>query len=131
MTSRFPSLLLAAIISGGLHGPAVKAADDTITPLDVARMQMVTEQAISPDGTQVAYALRVQRNPLTEENGGAWGELHVVDVNTSRSRPFITGKISLRSIAWTPDGSGISFLAKRGDDKTTCLYVIPVDGGRL
>ena len=129
MSSRFPGLILATFISAAFCGPAADAADDTITPLDVARMRMVTEQAMSPDGSQVAYTLRVQRNPLTEDNGGAWSELHVVNVSTSRSRPFITGKISLRSIAWTPDGSGISFLAKRGDDTGTCLYVIPVDGG--
>ena len=30
---------------------------------------------------------------------------------------------------WTEDGTGIAFLAKRGDDKTNALYLIPVDGG--
>mgnify|MGYP001249452768 CR=1 FL=1 len=105
------------------------AADDTVTPLDVARMRMVTEQQISPDGKSAAYALRVQRDPLKEENGGAWAELHVVDILSKKSRPFVTGKVNVRGISWTPDGSGISFLAKRGDDKSTSLYVIPVDGG--
>jgi len=105
------------------------AADDTVTPLDVARMRMVTEQQISPDGKSVAYTLRVQRDPLNEENGGAWAELHIVDIASKKSRPFVTGKVNVRGISWTPDGSGISFLAKRGNDKSTSLYVIPVDGG--
>ena len=105
------------------------AADDTITPLDVARLRMVAEQQISPDGKTVAYTLRVQRDPLKDENGGVWTELHVVDIPSKQTRPFVTGKITVRSISWTPDGSGISFLAKRDDDKFTSLYVIPIDGG--
>ncbi len=97
------------------------AAEDTITPLDVARMRMVMEQQISPDGSTVAYTLRVQRNPLKDENGGAWTELHVVDVKSKKSRPFVTGNVGVRAIAWTPDGSVISFLAKLGGDKATSL----------
>lgn len=108
---------------------SAQAADDTITPLDVARMKSVSSQAISPDGKSIAYTLRIQRDPLKGENGSAWTELHVVDSETSKSRPFITGKVSISGVAWTPDGSGISFLAKRGDDKNTSIYLIPVDGG--
>jgi dipeptidyl aminopeptidase/acylaminoacyl peptidase len=104
-------------------------ADDTITPLDVARMKSVSSQAISPDGKSTAYTLRVQRAPLKGDNGSAWTELHVVDATSGKSRPFITGKVSISSVVWTPDGSGISFLTKRGDDKTTSIYVIPIDGG--
>ncbi len=105
------------------------AAEDTITPLDVARMKSVAEQAIAPDGNSIAYTVKVQRDPLNDENGSAYTELHIVDSDTGKSRPFITGKVSLSSIAWTPDGTGISFLAKRGDDKHTSIYVIPIDGG--
>jgi len=105
------------------------AADDTITPLDVARMKSVADQAISPDGKSIAYTVKVQRDPLKGDNGSAWTELHVVDSDTGKSRPFITGKVNISSIAWTPDGTGISFLAKRGDDKNTSIYLIPIDGG--
>jgi dipeptidyl aminopeptidase/acylaminoacyl peptidase len=108
---------------------SVHAADDTITPLDVARMKSVSSQAISPDGKSIAYTLRVQRDPLKGENGSAWTELHVVDTGTGKSRPFITGKVSINGVTWTPDGSGISFLTKRDDDKNTSIYVIPLDGG--
>lgn len=123
------SALLVFVLTA-LPCPAQSAdAKDTITPLDVARLRMVVEQQISPDGQKVAYTLRVQRDPLKDENGGAWSELHVVDIATKKSRPFVTGKVGVRSIAWTPDGSEISFLAKRGEDKGTSLYVIPIDGG--
>lgn len=131
-----PKALLASTLPGiaicltfFAHASSATAADDTITLLDVARMKSVSSQAISPDGKSVAYTLRVQRDPLKGENGSVWTELHVVDSETGKSRPFITGKVSISGIAWTPDGSGISFLAKRGDDKNTSVYVIPIDGG--
>ncbi|NQV24261.1 MAG: S9 family peptidase [Rhodopirellula sp.] len=119
------TLYFAAI----LFSAGATAADDTITPLDVARMQSVVEQAISPDGKSVAYTVRVQRDPLKGDNGPAWTELRVVDSDSGKSKPFITGKVSVASIAWTPDGTGVTFLAKRGDDKNTSIYVIPIDGG--
>lgn len=121
--------LLTAICVAVTTGSNFAQADDTITLLDVARMKSVSSQAISPDGKSIAYTVRVQRDPLKGENGSAWTELHVVDSATGKSRPFITGKVSISGVAWTPDGSGISFLTKRGDDKNTSIYVIPIDGG--
>jgi dipeptidyl aminopeptidase/acylaminoacyl peptidase len=100
-----------------------------LTPLDVARLKSVSEQAISPDGNRVAYVVSVQRDPLKGDSGGAYSELHVVETATGKSRPFITGKSPVGSIGWTPDGKGITFLTKRGDDKNTAIYVIPIDGG--
>jgi dipeptidyl aminopeptidase/acylaminoacyl peptidase len=94
----------------------------------VAQLEYVTATAISPDGKNVAYTLSKQRNPLKDEDGPAWSELHVVDA-AGRSRPFVTGNVSVSGIQWTPDGSGIAFLAKRGDDDHTSLYVVPIDGG--
>jgi dipeptidyl aminopeptidase/acylaminoacyl peptidase len=125
------SLLLSIALgfAASTFSASAIAADDTITPLDVARMKSVAEQAISPDGETIAYTVRVQRDPLKGDNGSAWTELHVVDSGTGKSRPFITGKVSISSIAWAPDGTGISFLAKRGDDKNTSIYVIAIDGG--
>jgi dipeptidyl aminopeptidase/acylaminoacyl peptidase len=127
LTHIVPGIALCLVIA--VDASSATAADDTITPLDVARMQSVSSQAISPDGKSIAYTVRVQRDPLKGENGSAWTELHVVDSGTGKSRPFITGKVSISGIAWTPDGSGISFLAKRDDDKNTSVYVIPIDGG--
>jgi dipeptidyl aminopeptidase/acylaminoacyl peptidase len=123
------ALLVITICVSIADSSGLAAADDTITLLDVARMKSVDEQAISPDGKSIAYTVKVQRDPLKGDNGSAWTELHVVDSNSGKSRPFITGKVSIGSIAWTPDGTGVSFLAKRGDDTNTSIYVIPIDGG--
>jgi Tol biopolymer transport system component len=48
----------------------------------------------------------------------------VVDL-AGNSRPYVTGRVNVSGVQWIPDGTGISFLAKRNDDKETCLYVIP------
>src|SRR5512145_524306 len=96
---------------------------------DVARLRLVTQVAMSPDGTRVAYVLSVPREPWKEEEDGeAWAELHVVGLDRV-SRPFVSGKVNVRDVAWTPDGKSIAFLAKRGADKTRSLYLIAADGG--
>ncbi len=112
-----------------LAGPAA-AADEArlFTPHVVAALRGVGDAVMAPDGRHVAYSLSVPRRPGKDENGPAWTELHVVDLQ-GRSRPMVAGKVSVSDVGWTPDGRGVSFLLKRGDDKHKSLYVIPLDGG--
>ncbi len=91
-------------------------------------MKHVLEAALSPDGRQVAYVLSAPRDAVKGENGAAFRELHVVN-QRGESRPFITGKVSVSDVAWSPDGKMITYLAKRGDDKHISLYGILLDGG--
>ncbi len=95
---------------------------------DLYRIQQVTQVAVSPDGEQVAYLRSVPRNPYQDEDGPAWSELHIA-TGEGKSRPFITGKVNIGAIDWLPDGSGISFLARREGDDQRSLYVIPAKGG--
>jgi dipeptidyl aminopeptidase/acylaminoacyl peptidase len=112
-----------------LTGPlSVVEADEVMTEVTVARIRSVGSVRISPDGKLIAYTLSVPRPVYADDDGSAWSELHVVD-RAGQSRPFVTGKVSISSIEWTPNGKGISFLAKRGEDKYKALYVIAVDGG--
>ncbi len=96
---------------------------------DLARLKMVTGVAVSPDGQKVAYLLRVQRALEDDdfEDGGAFSELHVFA--NGRSRPYISGEVSISSLQWSPDSQEIFYLAKRRDDKQTSLYAIPFAGG--
>ncbi len=104
-------------------------SDETFTALDIARLTAVTSAKISPDARWIAYSKRVQRNPVEDENGPAWVELHVVNRETGSSRPYVSGQVNVGSLAWSPDGRAISFLAKRGEEKLNSVYVIPIDGG--
>ena len=109
--------------------PLIASAQDTLwTPQHVAKLRIVTEAVISPDGTQVAYVLAVPRDLSKEKDGPSWTELHVVDTK-GNSTPFVTGPVNVGQIAWTPDGKEIAFLTKREKDKTRSLYVIGAKGG--
>jgi dipeptidyl aminopeptidase/acylaminoacyl peptidase len=92
------------------------------------RASVRAQVSLSPDGTRVAYVLSMREPWKGEEDGEAWAELHVVGLDRV-SRPFVTGKVNVRDVAWTPDGKSVAFLAKRGPDKTRSLYLIAADGG--
>jgi dipeptidyl aminopeptidase/acylaminoacyl peptidase len=112
-----------------LTGPLSAAEiDNVMTEVTVAKIRSVGSVKISPDGRLIAYTLSVPRPMYTDADGPAWSELHVVD-RAGQSRPFITDKVNISSVEWTPDGKGISFMAKRSDDKHKSLYVIAADGG--
>lgn len=104
------------------------AAKEPFAPRHVAKLRSVSAAVISPDGGRIAYLLAVPRQPLAEKDGPAWTELHVVD-QSGNSRRYVTGPVNVGSVAWTPDGKGIAFLAKREGDDYRALYVIPADGG--
>ena len=108
--------------------PAPGQDQQIFTPRRLARLRSVSEAKISPDGKRVAYVLSVPRKLLKENDGPAWGELHVVD-DKGNSRAFVSGSVKVSKVDWTPDGLGVSFLTKRKDDKAKSLYVIAEDGG--
>lgn len=123
--------MLRTLLAFALLGvsAASVAADDLWTPEHVAKIRGVTSTAISPDGQHIAYTLSVPRIPFSDdENGTAFAELHVVD-RAGNDRGFITGKVSISKIDWTPDGAGITYVAKRDGDEHASLYMIPIEGG--
>ena len=119
---------LALPLAASTHTEAPSDAPaDVLTPWDVARLQAVGSIAASPDGDHVAYTLSVPRNALEDENGPAFSELHVH--GPDGSRPYVTGEVNVGSVDWTPDGSAVTFLAKREGDEERTLWAIPLAGG--
>src|ERR1017187_10477553 len=104
-TTRFPMRTIAIALA--LLVPLAASAQDTFTPQHVAKLRIVTEAVISPDGTQVAYVLAVPRDLSKEKDGGSWTELHVVDTK-GNSTSFITGQVNIGSISWMPTGKDIA-----------------------
>ena len=121
-------MTLAAMLVIAAHCVPVNADNAVMGPSHIARVKSVTSAVVSPDGKYVAYSLSVPRDPMSDADGSAWTELHVVDP-MGRSRPFVTGQVNVSTIQWTPDGRGIAFVAKRDGDAHAVLYVLPVDGG--
>ncbi len=100
-----------------------------ITAENLAILQSVKQAQVSPSGEFVAYTRSVPREIYVEKDGKNWQELYLVN-NKGIERPYITGKVNVRNIQWSADGSTIYFLAKMRDDKHTVLYQIAVDGGQ-
>jgi len=94
----------------------------------VAKIKTVWQTAVSPNGKQVAYTVAVQRQPLKDPDGAAWTELHVLRDN-GKSRRYVGGKTSVRSVSWSPSGKQLLFLTSRKGDKGSALYSIEIDGG--
>jgi len=120
---------LGLVLSLFLPAHAQPSGEGRFTPELVARLRGVGSAAISPDGKLAAYTVAVQRVPNVDADGGAWVELHVADLVRGTTRGYVTGKVNVSQLGWTTDGRAITFLAKRGSDKETSLYALPVDGG--
>ncbi len=131
---------LAVLCLALLAAASATAGEGVFTVEHAAKLRAVDEIAISPSGELVAYVLTVPRDPYAEGDGPAWAELHVVgppgggqteQQEKGRSRAFVAGEVKVSDVAWTPDGTAISFLAKRDDDEDAkkALWVIPVAGG--
>ena len=103
-------------------------ANSGMTLEQIAQLRSTGEIAVSPDGQRIAYTRVVGRDLRVEDDGRPWAELHLVD-RQGKNRPFITGAVNVRNIAFLPDGSAITFIAQRGDDKHAQVYSIPIDGG--
>ena len=114
---RSRTLVSAATVTALFLGATLAVADDVLTPWDVARIRSASSAVPSPDGSRIAYLLSVPRDPFKEDDGPSWQELHVVEVASGKDLTFVSRE-SLAQPQWTPDGRGVSFLAKRGDDKT-------------
>ncbi len=100
-----------------------------LTPDDVARIRGVGQVVVSPTGDHVAFTLSVPRMPFEDEDGPAWSELHVLDVESGETRTFVGGQVNVAGLGWAPDGAAITYLARRPGDDRRSLYVIPLAGG--
>ncbi|MDZ7370777.1 MAG: prolyl oligopeptidase family serine peptidase, partial [candidate division KSB1 bacterium] len=106
---------------------ALGFAAEAFSPQDVLDLVYPVEAVLSPDGEYLAYATAVNRKP-NEPAGAAYRELYVILLRTGEIKPFVTGRVNVSSVQWSPDGRLISFLDKRGE-KNTQVWAIPVDGG--
>ncbi len=114
------SLLISAVF--------LAQSQSTITPQNLFDIQSAVEVAISPDKSHIAYSVNVPR-PFTDAAGGDYRELHVFNVTTQESVPFITGNRSIFSLGWTPDGKAITFRANFPDLPGVQVYAINLRGG--
>ena len=124
---RHPMLRAAALLLLVFALP-VLAANGGMTLEQLATLRTVTQATVSPDGGRIAYVLSVPRRVGVDDDGPAWGELHVVS-RDGANRGYVTGQVNVGGLEWSPDGRSLYYLAKRQGDEARSLYRIPVDGG--
>jgi dipeptidyl aminopeptidase/acylaminoacyl peptidase len=119
---------MAAGVDQAHLAAAAATAKEVFSPEDVINTRFATSAELSPDAGWIAYTVSVAR-PIDDDPGGAYSELHVVSTETGEQRPFVTGKVNVSSVQWSPDGKAISFRMRRGDKAKTQVWTIRVDGG--
>jgi dipeptidyl aminopeptidase/acylaminoacyl peptidase len=95
-----------------------------ITAQDLWAFQRVGAPVLSPDGKTAVFAVTEWSIPKSKSTSSLW----LLDVASAESRRLTRGG-SDGAPAWSPDGSRIAFVSKRGEDEAAALYVIPVAGG--
>ncbi|WP_194756159.1 S9 family peptidase [Aliidiomarina indica] len=119
---------LLVFISIALSMQAVHASSRDITLEEIITAQRVTQAITNDDGTATAFVRVRPRTPYQDDDGTSYSELFVVD-NSGKTTPYVTGDVRIGQIQFAPDNSAIYYLSKRGDDRHTSLYKLPLTGG--
>ncbi|MBI4788444.1 MAG: S9 family peptidase [Chloroflexi bacterium] len=94
-----------------------------ITIQDLAKIKIVSDPQISPDGKRVLYVVKVTH----AEKNKYWSHLWLAQVNDGQARQFTFGEVSDSAPRWSRDGRTIALL--RTKDKRSQIWLVPTDGG--
>ena len=104
---------------------AQPAPSESLTADRMWSLVRLGDTDISPDGRLAVVT--VTRFDVKENKGST--DLWLFSTDGRMSRRLTSDKATDASPRFSPDGSLIAFISKRGDDEETQIYVIPVDGG--
>ncbi len=124
---RRTSLFVVATLLVGaytnLH--AQGTAKRVMTPQDVWAVKRLSNVELSPDGRSAAVVVQEWNIDKNKSTSNIW----LVPVAGGEPRRLTTAQAADGSPVWSPDGTRIAFVSKRGEDKVAGLYVIRTDGG--
>lgn len=120
-----PRCVVALLLALALSVAGFAADKRPLTPQDLWAIKRLGSPALSPDGRTAVFTVQewsVEKNKATTN-------LWLVEVASGAVRRLTTAPTSDSAPVWSPDGSRLAFLSKRGEDEQTSLYVIPLAGG--
>ena len=96
---------------------------------EIVNLRQVVSVRISPNADAIAYVLSVPRALYEDEDGPAFRQLHVVNLEGD-SRAYFSGQVDVSDVAWSVSGDALYFVGKR-DIKAdfASLYRISLNGG--
>jgi dipeptidyl aminopeptidase/acylaminoacyl peptidase len=103
-------------------------AHRTVELADLFRFTFLQSAELSPDGTQVVYAvshISTDKEDATKDKETT--TLWLQSLVTGERRPLTSGLTVDAEPKWSPDGKRIAFVSARPEKSQ--IYVMPVDGG--
>ena len=93
--------------------------------VDLLNVPRVADPQVSPDGRDVLYT----RADADWKVGRRVSHIWRARVGDGEAVQLTSGTDGENGPRWAPDGKTIAFTAKRGDNDSAQLYLLPVDGG--
>ena len=127
-------LVLLAVLCGTVFMPFTQANTPVSQPAslsleEIVMLKRVKSVRMSPNGDAIAYLLSVPRALYKDDDGEAWVQLHVVDLE-GNSRPYFSGNVEVSDVAWSTDGNTLYFVARRdADAEYADIFKMSLHGG--
>jgi dipeptidyl aminopeptidase/acylaminoacyl peptidase len=96
-----------------------------MTPLDLIEVPRVLDPQLSPNGKQVLYIVERPDWKANRRVGHIWR----VNADGSAASQLTYGERGETSPRWSPDGTRIAFLARRGESEENQIYILDAEGG--
>ena len=110
-------VLVLAIATLASFASAAEPDKRPITAQDLWAVKRVGAPALSPDGKQVAYSVQEWSIEKNKPTAALW----LTDVASATTLRLTAGPGSDTAPAWSPDGSRIAFVGKRGEEVISTL----------
>ena len=124
-TSSWRLPLAAAIVVFGATAGVRTQAPRPMGIVDLLNLPRLADPQLSPNGREVLYT----RADADWKSGRRISHIWRAPIDGGSPVQLTSGADGETAPRWSPDGTTIAFIAKRGDDEFAQIYLLPADGG--